>query len=315
MEIQFLGTSSGVPTNCRNVSGTALVQSKGKAWYLIDCGEGTQHQLLRSHLSLGALEAVFLTHLHGDHCYGLPGVLATAGLNGRTKPLKIIAPEGAEEWIALTRRISQLHLPYQLEFEQPDSKVLNECGQFSVSAVKLAHRITSYAYVFVEKNVQSSLNMTKIQAAGIPQGPLLGKLQSGEDVVHNGILRKAVEYTDTAKKPRKIIISGDNENPDLLEADCRDCDLLIHESTFTADMADRAKAVGHSYAKSIASFAERLSVPNLILTHISARFPNSDAIQKEASDHYSGNLYVASDFDRFKLNKHSVLDFIGAFDS
>jgi len=301
LEIQFLGTSSGTPTSRRNVSAIALTESRGKAWYLIDCGEGTQHQLLRTHLSINSLEAVFLTHLHGDHCYGLPGLLGSAGLNGRTKPLKIIAPAGAEEWIALTKEISQLHLPYALEFIETGAVDLGDIGQFEVSAVDLSHRIHCFGYVFKENSVTSSLKMEKLQDAGIPQGPLWGKLQAGEDVTHEGKQYLVSEFTEDSKQPRKIIICGDNDDPELLLSDCKDCSLLVHESTYTEDMADRANEVGHSYAKSIGSFAEKVNVPNLVLTHISARYPDSSAVKNEASEVYSGNLYVANDFDRRRL--------------
>jgi len=309
VEIQFLGTSSGAPTNRRNVSGIALVESKGSAWYLIDCGEATQHQLLRSHLSLNSLEAIFITHLHGDHFYGLPGLLGSAGLNGRTKPLKIVAPEEAEEWIALTIKVSQLHLPYELEFIPTRSGDLGDFDQFSVAGITMSHRITSYGYVFVETRAQASLNMEKLLEAGIPKGPLWGKLQRGEDVQHENKVFTAAEFTDDSKKRRKVIICGDNDQPELLESECRDCDLLIHESTFTKDMADRAKSVGHTYAKAIASFAEGTQLPNLILTHISARYLG-DEIQQEASSEYSGNLSVASDLDRFSLNSDAVMKLI-----
>lgn len=314
MEIQFLGTSSGAPTSHRNVSAIALTESRGKAWYLIDCGEGTQHQLLRSHLTLNSLEAVFLTHLHGDHCYGLPGLLGSAGLTGRTKPLKIIAPAGAEEWIALTKEISQLHLPYALEFKQTGTEELGVVGQYEVSAVKLSHRTHCFGYVFTEKDVPISLKTEKLQIAGISQGPLWGKLQAGENVMHAGKQYLASEYTEESKQPRKIIICGDNDNPELLLSDCADCSLLIHESTYTEDMADRAKEVGHSYAKSIGSFAEKVKVPNLVLTHISARYPDNSAVESEASEVYSGNLYVANDFDRFKLAANSILELVASSD-
>lgn len=310
MEIQFLGTCSGAPTSQRNVSAVALSESKGKAWYLIDCGEATQHQLLRSHHTLNTLEAVFLTHMHGDHCYGLPGLLATAGFNGRTKPLKIVAPEGAKEWLTLTAKICHLHLPYELEFIPSETMHLQEFGQFNVSTVTLSHRIESYGFVFLERDAQRILDKQKLVKNGVPQGPLWGKLQAGEDVVHEEQLYTAAQYNSLSGKPRKVIICGDNDQPDLLESVCTDCDLLVHESTFTEDLAEQAKSVGHTFAREIAGFAEKVGVPNLILTHLSARYGTTDAIHKEAGDAYSGNVHVANDFDRFKLNTNSVLELL-----
>ena len=114
--IQFLGTSSGTPTKQRNVSGLALQESKGRGWYLIDCGEATQHQLLHTKLSLNTLKGIFITHVHGDHCYGLPGLLGSAGMTGRTEPLTIVAPAGIREWIEATQRFTEFHLSFELNF-------------------------------------------------------------------------------------------------------------------------------------------------------------------------------------------------------
>ena len=114
MEILFFGTSSGAPTKERNVSGISLIESQGGAWYLIDCGERTQHQAMRSRMSLTSLKSVFITHLHGDHCYGLPGLLASAGLSGRTEPLQLVGPDGLREWLELTKTVSELYLPLSL---------------------------------------------------------------------------------------------------------------------------------------------------------------------------------------------------------
>jgi len=311
LEILFLGTSSGAPTKNRNVSAIALIESQGGAWHLIDCGEGTQHQLLHASLSLNSLESVFLTHLHGDHCYGLPGILASAGLNGRDRPLKIIAPNGIEKWLDITKEISQLYLPYELEIIHSDSGSINVNGQFDVSTINLSHRISCYGYIFIEKSVPKSLDTEKLHLAGLPQGPLWGKLQSGEDIEYEGKLYLAAEFTKESRKPRKIVICGDNDQPNLLETSCIDCDLLVHESTYTEELADRAKKVGHTYAKSIASFAEMAKVPNLILTHISARYSDDTSMKKEASNEYSGNLYIANDYDRYTLKSNSVVDIVG----
>ncbi|MEY4562043.1 MAG: hypothetical protein RLZZ618_1320, partial [Pseudomonadota bacterium] len=109
MDLLFLGTSSGTPTKTRNVTGLALIEEQGRQWFLIDCGEGTQHQLLRTGLSVNDLATVFITHVHGDHCYGLPGLLASAGMHGRRTPLTVIAPLGVEAWWQATVQHTQLH--------------------------------------------------------------------------------------------------------------------------------------------------------------------------------------------------------------
>jgi len=310
LEILFLGSSAGVPTKTRNVSAIALIESKGSAWYLIDCGEGTQHQLLHSPLSLNSLAGVFLTHLHGDHCYGLPGLLASAGLTGRTNPLKIVAPVGTQEWIETTKKISDLHLPYELEFIETDVQSESLFGQFRVSAVALSHRITSFGYIFRDIKHNALLDIEKIRSAGIPQGALWGQLQAGADVTHDGQTFRATDFVKK-QRPRKFVICGDNDQPALLTQACANCDLLVHECTFAQNMAQRAKSVGHSYTTQIASFAQTARIPNLVLTHISARYgADTTLLEHEAMQAYSGNLFLAQDFDQYKLDTSSNLELI-----
>ncbi len=309
MEILFLGTSSGTPTKSRNVSAIALIESTGSAWHLIDCGEGTQHQILNSPLSLNSLSSIFITHLHGDHCYGLPGLLASAGLNGRTKRLRIIAPEETKSWIELTQQVSDLHLPYELEFVTACDVGNHPFDVFSVSSISLSHRITSFAYVFTESKLRRSLSVDKIKNAGIPQGPLWGSLKAGNDIQFEGMIYKSKDFCDAPKPPRKIIICGDNDTPDLLAPDCKNCDVLVHEATFAAEFSERAKTLGHSYAGLIALFAQNAGLPNLILTHISARYPeNPTELEQEAKAIYSGNLFLAKDFERYRLRTDGVLE-------
>ncbi len=301
MELLFLGTSSGVPTKARNVSGLALIESKGSAWHLIDCGEGTQHQLLRTNLSVNNLSSIFITHLHGDHCFGLPGLLASAGLNGRTAALKIVAPKGAKEWILSTMDMTETYLPYEIEFIETKPGTRTATSQFVVSAIALSHRIESFGYIFSEKNSKVSLNKQKINQAGIPQGPLWGDLQAGKDVEFQGLIYKSSEYTDPVRS-KKVIVCGDNDQPELLEPIMDNIDLLVHEATFAEEKAERALQVGHSYARQVARVAEKMGVPNLILTHISARYTSGvDVLEAEAKAEYSGKLSIASDFQRYNL--------------
>lgn len=317
MVISFLGTSSGTPTKARNVTAIAIIESQGSDWYLIDCGEGTQHQLLHMRLSLNALKTIFITHIHGDHCYGLPGVLASAGMNGRTKPLTIVAPKGIKEWFEATQVHTQLYLPYELTFVETEQFTEQAFGQFAVASTKLSHRVPSYAYSFTEVKVDASLNIEKLNALGIPQGPIWGKLKSGQDVEHEGQILRSAEFIRYLNKPRKVVVCGDNDTPEILRAECERCDVLVHESTYTEALASKAKEAGHSYAKQVASFAQSCELPNLVLTHFSPRYQlDSEAetsmneIKTEAQAEYSGNLFLASDFDSYRLSKSGELSFV-----
>ena len=315
MQICFLGTSSGTPTKSRNVSAIALTENQKKNWYLIDCGEGTQHQVLRSSLSLNSLTAIFITHLHGDHCYGLPGLLASASLSNRTNRLLIFGPEGLEDWLKLTISTTDLHLQYEIVVLPLDTLADYEIGQFHISTTRLSHRISSYAYLFTNIHDEVKLDTDKLTHHKIPQGPLWGKLKSGHDIELEGITYKSQDFVHREKNTKKIIICGDNDNPELLSAHSAGCDVLVHEATFTSDMAEQARKVGHCCADTIASFARENGIPNLVLTHFSARYHTQatgkgsiEALRHEAQRNYSGRLFLANDFDRFQLTKDGTLE-------
>jgi len=311
MEILFLGTSSGTPTKKRNVSAIAISESKGKAWYLIDCGEGTQHQLLHTNLSFNALRGILITHVHGDHCYGLPGLLASGGLNGRTQPLIIIAPKGIKQWLENTLLQTQTNLPYEIQFKAVEEFDCHITGQFALQAIALSHRVPSFAYIFVDNKVEHKLNIEKLKKFGIPQGSMWGRLKAGENIQHEGETFESKDFVATQESQLKIIVCGDNDTPELLKDVITDCNVLIHEATYAEDMVkEKAKNFGHSCAKHVAEFAEFSGVPNLLLTHFSPRYqdsndesPSIDDIYLEATIAYSGNLYLAKDFDKYSLDK------------
>ena len=320
MELIFLGTSSGTPTKTRNVSAVAIRRANSKAWCLVDCGEGTQHQVLHTSLSLNNLQAIFITHVHGDHCYGLPGLLASAGMAGRQEPLWIIGPPEIKTYFDAVQKTTQLWLPYQLEFKSVtdiEGMLLHNKIDFDIEVVPLSHRVPSYAYGFSEKETKPGLDAEKLREAGIPQGPLWGNIQQGQDVVlPDGREIIAKEYWLPTRKPRKIIIAGDNDTPTLLTTSAKTADVVVHESTHTGDVALKmGDGPQHSSAKIVAEFAHESRIKNLILTHISPRYqenrdtsPSIADIEAEAKSYYHGNLFVANDFDVFHLNKKGALN-------
>lgn len=317
MIIQPLGTSSGTPTRARNVSACALSESTGKRWVLIDCGEGTQHQLLRTRLSLNALSAVCITHIHGDHCYGLPGLLGSAAMNGRTAPLTIVAPAGIREWLQAAQVHTDLQLPFEIEFIATETLTDLQVGHLSVSATPLSHRVPSFAYRFAETRVVRHLDADKLAAFGVPRGPLWGQLQSGQDVELEGRIIRADAVIQTPAPPRTVVISGDNDQPEVLAEACRDAHVLVHEATFSEQHADKAFAYGHSTAQQVAAFAEHSRLPNLILTHFSPRYapeqgtsPSLSDLRAEAQAVYSGQLFLAEDLNRYQLDASGQLSLL-----
>lgn len=311
----FLGTSAGTPTKKRNVTGLALLEETGSAWCLIDCGEGTQHRLLHTSLSLIDLQAVCITHVHGDHCYGLPGLLASAGMLARKAPLRIIGPAAIEDWIRSTQQFTRLFLPFELQFEATESGQSWQINNWLVRATLLSHRVPSYAYSFTEAQVEPRLDLERLAADGIPRGPLWGQLRNGIDVAHDGRTLKSSDYLRAAEAPRQVVVGGDNDRPELLAEACRQAQVLIHEATHTEEVAARIAAdIGHSTAARVAAFAQSAGLPNLVLTHFSPRYqfdpdhrPSIEEIRTEAQRNYHGQLFLAEDFSRFRLSRSGQL--------
>lgn len=317
MQLSFLGTSSGTPTKNRNVTAITL-QKNTKRWYLIDCGEATQHQLLHSPLAIRYLAAIFITHVHGDHCYGLPGLLASATLQGRTEPLLLVVPQAIKQWIESTLQLSETRLSYELQYliiEELSTPL--DTPDFQVLPIALSHRVPSYAFRFSEYAPVPTikLNHDKLVAEGILPGINWGRLQRGEAVtLEDGRILNPSDYCIevAAPLPRVVIISGDNDTPNLLAPYLDQVQLVVHESTYTQAIADKVGDIPqHTSAKKIAEFAEQYDVPNLILTHFSARYSTDiTPIAEEARCYYHGNLLLAEDFNTYQLDTNNQVHLV-----
>lgn len=317
MELIFLGTSSGTPTKSRNVSAVAIKKQNNKSWYLIDCGEGTQQQILRTKLSLLHLSVICITHIHGDHCYGLPGLLASASMDGRKELLTIIAPEGVKLFLDSISNATQLELSFEVIFINPEEQknTLN-LGDFDVGITELSHRCPSYAYSFIEANIKATLNKEKLLSEGIEPGPAWGKLQQGEDAsLEGGRILKSDDFLEQTREPRSIVVCGDNDTPELLNKIMYKPDVVVHEATYTEQVLNQVGSKPqHSSAKQVAEFGQQNQIKNMVLTHFSARYgysenksPSINDIKDEALRFYSGNLFLANDFDVYHLDKQGAL--------
>jgi ribonuclease Z len=325
MEFQFLGTSSGTPSRVRNVSALALRSLGGsraaRHWSLVDCGEGTQHRILRTAWSLHELRAIFITHMHGDHCYGLPGLLASAGMLNRTAPLTLVGPAALRPFLEGVMATTELGLPFPVAYVDVERLVeadvlADEFPDLVVRATPLSHRIPSWAYSFTEREVERKLDTAKLEAGGVVRGVAWGELQHGRQVLlDDGRILEPRDWLLPGRKPRKIIVGGDNDRPELLGGEARDAEVLIHEATYTEAVLQKVgPAPQHSSARMTALAATQAGVPNLVLTHFSPRYQQNGKgpltmadLENEAREVYGGRLFLASDFDRYVLDREGRL--------
>jgi ribonuclease Z len=327
MEFQFLGTSSGTPSKSRNVTALALrslgASRAARRWVLVDCGEGTQHRILRTPWSLHDLAAIFITHMHGDHCYGLPGLLASAGMMNRSAPLLLIGPAPLWSFIQGVMETTELGLPFPIEFVEvtrlQDAAALPDLlPDLLVRATPLSHRMPSWAYTFTERQVERKLDTAKLEAGGVARGAAWGELQHGREArLEDGRVLQPLDWLLPGRKPRSLIVGGDNDRPDLLIDEARDAEVLIHEATYTEDVLQKVgPGPQHSSARMTALAAAQAGVPNLVLTHFSPRYQEGEAspsmrdIDREAREVYAGQLFLARDFARYQLDRQGKLNFL-----
>ena len=311
LEWTFLGTSAGSPSRTRNVSSLALRLPQRSEWWLFDCGEGTQHQLMRmSHLRLSQLTRIFVTHLHGDHFYGLPGLLASRGLAlGGATEVTVHGPDGLGRWLNSTLRMTGNRPAYPIvnDVISPDWS-LREYG-FTVDVCPTEHRVESYAYRIREADNPGAFDVEKAIADGLPSGRLFGQLKAGEIVtLSDGRVVNGADYVGETKRGRMTVYTGDTRPTDSVIAFSANADMLIHEATFHSSEQAQAEKSAHSTSREAADVALRADVKELVLTHFSSRYDPDTAeigmgmLLDEAKSVFP-KTRLASDFQRFAIER------------
>lgn len=275
IELVFLGTSSATPTIRRNVSSIAVQMDRESL--LIDVGEGTQQQILRSGVRRGRIDRILITHLHGDHFYGLIGLLTSFQLNRREEPLQLVGPPGLVRYISFMKELSKTDFAYRLEIlELPGltkPEVVLETSDYEVWAGPLRHRLTTIGYRIVEKDRPGRFDAEAAGRLGVPFGPERGRLLRGEDLVlADGREVRAADLVGPPRRGASVAVCTDTAACPEAVALARDVDLLVHESTFDPSERANARRTRHSTTADAVRTAKEAQVRQLILTHFSTRY-------------------------------------------
>lgn len=289
MRVIPLGTASGRPTLDRNVSATAVVRER--TWILVDCGEATQHQVLRSPVRLSRLELVLITHLHGDHVLGLPGLLSSAAIEQRTEPLPIVGPVGLAGWLAATAATPMLQLPFELAVHELDEGAFAPGDEphhvarldgAEVTTLPLRHRVPSFGYRIATDPRRGRLDAARAAALGVTEPTALGRLQRGETVPGDDAPVTPAQVIGPPRSGTTVAVMGDTTPCDAAVRLGRDADLLVHEATYRDREAELGRRWQHSTAGQAADIARRAGARRLLITHFSARYDGTDGLLDDA---------------------------------
>ena len=284
VQVTFLGTSSGVPTRARNVSSVALRLPQRSELWLFDCGEGTQHQFLRSDLRLSQLRRVFITHMHGDHVFGLPGLLASLGLAGTSCGVDLYGPDPLEAFLQGVLRTSSTRIGYPLEVHRVKDAaerghLVFEDDDIMVRATPLTHRVPAYAYRIEQKPRAGRFDIEQARALRIPPGPIYAELKQGRMVtLDDGRCIDGRKLCGPDRPGVSVVYCTDTVFCEAAVELARGADLLIHESTFSHAEAEMAFQRQHSTSTMAAQTAAEAGVKQLALTHLSPRYAPGNAV-------------------------------------
>ena len=282
MKLVFLGTSAAQPTENRGLSCICL-EREGEI-LMFDAGEASQISYMKSGLGWNKKMKRFVTHLHGDHCVGILGLLQTMSMQNRTEKLEIFGPSGIDEFIAANIKILNFGLSFPIIINIIKDEKIFENEKFSIRTCKANHSIVAFSYLFEEKDKPGRFNIEKAKKLGIPEGKLWNKLQNGNEIRIDEKIIKPEDVLGEKRPGKKIGISGDTMPTKELEEFFEECDYLVFDSTFLEDEKQKAQDTSHSTAKQAATLGKNAKVKNLILTHFSARYKDEIKHLKEAEE-------------------------------
>jgi len=295
LRVQFLGTAGAIPTSERSLP--AVLIKRGNELLLFDCGEGAQRQMIKARIGFCKRMKVFISHLHGDHVLGLPGLLQTMALLDRKVKLEVFAPSGITAFLESVKETLKFGLTFPVETHEilDAGKVCNE-AEYAVEAAWANHVSPALAFAFAEKPRPGKFFPEKAKLLGVPEGVLWSKLQHGSKVtLPNGKMVNPEQVSGPLRRGRKIVYSGDTRPFRGFAKFANDADLVVHDSTFDDDLAEKAELDGHSTPSQAALQAKKAKARMLVLTHISARYADTGLLLGQAKKIFP-NTRVAEDF-------------------
>jgi len=296
MQITFLGTSCAKPTKERNHS--AIFLSYCSEGILFDCGEGTQRQLVIAGIKPTTIQKVLITHWHGDHMLGLPGLIQTLGISEYNKTLKIYGPIGTKERVKAIFESCEFEQKIEIEIEEVKEGIFYNGKKYSLEAYEINHGVRTLGYRFNEKN-KRNINLPIIKKLGIPEGPLLGKLQQGKTIIYNGKKITSKDTTTITKGKHIAYVPDSIPGKNTLKL-AQDADLFICDSTYSSKLQSKADKYLHMTAKQAGLIANQANVKQLILTHFSTRYKSTHELEEDARNVFD-NVLAAKDFMKISL--------------
>ena len=305
MKLTFLGTASALPSPTRNVTALALGFDQRRGWWLFDCGEGTQHQLLRAPLSPARLDKLFVSHLHGDHCFGIPGLLCTRAMNGATERVDLYGPPGLAAYVASFEATTLTAFPFEVAVHELShgDRVTDE--ELTVRAVGVRHAepAPTLAWVVEEAPIPGRLQVERLRELGVDAGPLYGELKGGATVTTpDGREISGADFVDPPREGRTLALVFDAMDASAIADVARDPAILVHEATYLertdAHLAEKNR---HSTAAAAGRLATRIGARRLALHHFSPRYETGSAdpgiadLVAEAAAHFDGEVVAARD--------------------
>ncbi len=301
LRVTFLGTGGAIPTTERAPS--ALFVNREGDRLLFDCGEGTQRGMMRFNTGFG-IDRLFVSHLHGDHVLGIPGLVQTLGFNDRTEPLTVHCPPGtAADLDDLIHAVGhQPGFPVRVEPVAP-GEVAFETDEYAVSAFETAHRTRSQGYVLAEDDRPGRFDRPRAEELGVPVGPAFGRLHAGETVeLEDGTVVEPDQVVGPPRPGRTLVYTADTRPRERTVEVAADADLLVHDATFADEMADRARDTAHSTGREAGEIAQRAGVDRLALVHVSSRYAgDASPIRREARGAFDGECLLPDDGDRIEV--------------